>query len=85
MATSRLTPAPAATGSPKDLIERAIDALETVIIGKEQQLRLSVACLLAEGHLLIEDLPGLAPGVAPTASRPRFGIGSAQASRPRRD
>ena len=30
-----------------------------VILGKEQQIRLAAACLLAGGHLLIEDLPGL--------------------------
>jgi MoxR-like ATPase len=30
-----------------------------VILGKERQIRLSLACLLARGHLLIEDLPGV--------------------------
>lgn len=30
-----------------------------VIVGKSQQLKLSLACLLAEGHLLIEDVPGV--------------------------
>ena len=30
-----------------------------VILGKEQQIKLSLACLLAGGHLLIEDLPGM--------------------------
>ncbi len=30
-----------------------------VILGKERQLRLALACLLARGHLLIEDLPGV--------------------------
>jgi MoxR-like ATPase len=30
-----------------------------VILGKEKEIRLAVACLLAGGHLLIEDLPGL--------------------------
>ncbi|MDH3871584.1 MAG: MoxR family ATPase [Gammaproteobacteria bacterium] len=30
-----------------------------IILGKEQQLRLALACLLARGHLLIEDLPGV--------------------------
>ncbi|WP_303909051.1 AAA family ATPase, partial [Thiohalomonas denitrificans] len=29
------------------------------ILGKERQVRLAVACLLARGHLLIEDLPGV--------------------------
>lgn len=30
-----------------------------VILGKERELRLALACLLARGHLLIEDLPGV--------------------------
>src|SRR2546428_2903153 len=40
-------------------IERAIDTAGRVILGKEQQVRLALACLLARGHLLIEDLPGV--------------------------
>jgi MoxR-like ATPase len=31
----------------------------SVILGKETQIRLSLACILARGHLLIEDLPGM--------------------------
>ncbi|HYJ18019.1 MAG TPA: MoxR family ATPase [Burkholderiales bacterium] len=30
-----------------------------IILGKETQIRLTLACLLARGHLLIEDLPGV--------------------------
>jgi MoxR-like ATPase len=30
-----------------------------IILGKEQQIRLAVCCLLARGHLLIEDIPGV--------------------------
>ncbi len=30
-----------------------------IILGKERQIRLALACLLARGHLLIEDLPGV--------------------------
>ena len=33
--------------------------LETIILGKPQQIRLCLACLLARGHLLIEDVPGV--------------------------
>ncbi|HSU77611.1 MAG TPA: AAA family ATPase, partial [Burkholderiales bacterium] len=40
-------------------IERAIEAAGDIILGKEQQVRLALACLLARGHLLIEDLPGV--------------------------
>lgn len=48
---------------------RALGMLDEVILGKRQQLRLCVSCLLAGGHLLIEDVPGvgkttLAHGIA---------------------
>ena len=37
---------------------RLEDTVQSVIRGKAHQVRLAVACLLAEGHLLIEDKPG---------------------------
>ncbi|MEP7311174.1 MAG: AAA family ATPase [Pseudomonadota bacterium] len=37
----------------------ALDALDKIILGKSRQLRLCLACLLARGHLLIEDIPGV--------------------------
>lgn len=40
-------------------INQAIQTLNTVLLGKEHQVKLSLACLLARGHLLIEDVPGL--------------------------
>src|SRR5947207_4690706 len=43
----------------RSAIERVIQAASTVILGKETQVRLALACLLARGHLLIEDLPGV--------------------------
>ncbi|UYG07247.1 AAA family ATPase [Halomonas sp. M4R1S46] len=33
--------------------------LEGVVLGKSREVRLALCCLLARGHLLIEDLPGL--------------------------
>ncbi|MBA6408412.1 MoxR family ATPase [Pseudoalteromonas sp. 5Ae-yellow] len=36
-----------------------IDDLSTVIFGKQQQIKLALTCLFSEGHLLIEDLPGM--------------------------
>jgi len=40
-------------------LSAALAALETVILGKPRQIRLCLACLLARGHLLIEDVPGV--------------------------
>ena len=40
-------------------IQRVIHSAGGIILGKETQVRLALACLLARGHLLIEDLPGV--------------------------
>ena len=40
-------------------IQLLLDVLNNVILGKEPQIKLALACLLARGHLLIEDLPGM--------------------------
>jgi len=37
----------------------AVAAVERVVLGKPGQIRLCLACLLARGHLLIEDVPGV--------------------------
>jgi MoxR-like ATPase len=58
MATPTLRAAPAATDYTA-LIEPVIEALSRIIVGKTDHLRLGVACLLARGHLLIEDIPGV--------------------------
>ncbi len=41
------------------LITRAVTAVDSVLLGKRRQVQLSLACLFARGHLLIEDLPGM--------------------------
>jgi MoxR-like ATPase len=41
------------------LVGRAVAGLDGIILGKSTQLRLCLACLLARGHLLIEDIPGV--------------------------
>ncbi len=39
---------------------RAVSAqVGSVVVGKQSQIRLALACLLARGHLLIEDMPGV--------------------------
>lgn len=39
-------------------LERAVSSISQVILGKDEQIRLALACLVAKGHLLIEDMPG---------------------------
>ena len=50
---------PTGPSAQREVIERARQALGTIILGKDEQISLAIACLLARGHLLIEDLPGL--------------------------
>jgi MoxR-like ATPase len=40
-------------------LDGVIAGIGRVILGKERQARLALTCLLARGHLLIEDLPGM--------------------------
>jgi MoxR-like ATPase len=40
-------------------LHKVIHETEQVILGKPHQIRLALACLLARGHLLIEDFPGV--------------------------
>jgi len=40
-------------------IEASLKELNKVILGKEQQVHLALTCILAGGHLLLEDLPGM--------------------------
>jgi MoxR-like ATPase len=40
-------------------LSRLVDQISTIIVGKRSQIEDCVACLLAAGHLLIEDVPGV--------------------------
>jgi MoxR-like ATPase len=40
-------------------IQQLLDSANQVILGKPRQVRLALCCLLARGHLLIEDIPGV--------------------------
>ncbi len=40
-------------------LQNLLNQISTVIVGKDVQIRLAVTCLLAGGHLLIEDVPGV--------------------------
>ena len=43
----------------KEIVDRIAAQAAEVILGKDHQIRLSLACFLARGHLLIEDVPGV--------------------------
>jgi MoxR-like ATPase len=42
-----------------EIMSKVLASAEQVILGKNRQLRLALACLMAKGHLLIEDQPGM--------------------------
>lgn len=43
----------------KKLIDSVVGELNNILLGKEHQVRLALCGLLARGHLLIEDIPGM--------------------------
>ncbi len=56
--SAMLRPAPADDRAP-EILQRVVGAVESVILGKSQVVRLAIACLLGRGHLLLEDIPGI--------------------------
>lgn len=55
-------------------IKSLLDQLNTVIVGKPSQVQDGVACLLAGGHLLIEDAPGVGKTTLAHALARSFGL-----------
>ncbi|MHB1543575.1 MAG: AAA family ATPase [Gammaproteobacteria bacterium] len=43
----------------RDRVQDVLSLLSTVVVGKVPEIRLALTCLLAGGHLLIEDIPGV--------------------------
>jgi len=58
-----MTGIPATETSPdlarRERLREAMKTVNGILLGKERQVELSFSCLLARGHLLIEDLPGV--------------------------
>jgi MoxR-like ATPase len=55
-------------------LKSLLDQLNTVVVGKAAQVRDCVACLLAGGHLLIEDVPGVGKTTLAHALARAFGL-----------
>jgi MoxR-like ATPase len=58
----------------KEKLKTLINQLNTVIVGKSAQVQDCVACLLAGGHLLIEDVPGVGKTTLAHALSRSFGL-----------
>ncbi|MES2954419.1 MAG: MoxR family ATPase [Pseudomonadota bacterium] len=58
----------------KQKIQALLNQLNTVIVGKPAQVQDCVACLLAGGHLLIEDVPGVGKTTLAHALSRSFGL-----------
>ena len=55
-------------------IDKTLHALGEKILGKKHQLKLALTCLLSNGHLLIEDLPGMGKTTLSHALSQVFGL-----------
>jgi MoxR-like ATPase len=56
------------------VIDKLVSEIGSVLLGKELQIKLSLTCLLANGHLLIEDLPGMGKTTLAHALANVFGL-----------
>lgn len=59
----------------RDPLARAIAQVNTVVLGKRREIRLAFVCLIAGGHLLIEDLPGVGKTTLAHALAATLGLG----------
>jgi len=58
----------------KAICEQIIAEMKKVIVGKDEQLRLLLVCLLSKGHILIEDVPGVGKTTAASAMAKATGL-----------
>ncbi|PKH04250.1 AAA family ATPase [Psychromonas sp. MB-3u-54] len=55
-------------------IANILKQLNHILLGKEEQIKLALVCLLADGHLLIEDLPGMGKTTLASALAKTLGL-----------
>ena len=59
----------------RDALSRALAQVNTLVLGKPHEVRLAFVALLSDGHLLIEDLPGLGKTTLAHALAATLGLG----------
>jgi len=55
-------------------LNQVLAQLARIVVGKDEPLRLALACLLARGHLLIEDIPGVGKSTLAQALAATLGL-----------
>ena len=63
------------TDTQREAMKQALDQVNTLVLGKPHEVRLAFVALLSEGHLLIEDLPGLGKTTLAHALAATLGLG----------
>jgi MoxR-like ATPase len=58
----------------RKFVETLVEEISRVLLGKEDKIKLALTCLLADGHLLIEDLPGMGKTTLSHALAKVFGL-----------
>jgi hypothetical protein len=74
--SSTLETLPLGADAQRAAVDNARQSLGSIILGKNDEISLALACLLARGHLLIEDLPGLGKTCRPILWAFRFSSSS---------
>ena len=77
--TPALSTTALSTTAATDAARRVLDAVETAVVGKRQSLELVFTGLLAGGHVLLEDLPGLGKTLAARSFAQALGLPFARA------
>ncbi len=57
-----------------DVLQQLVRAISGVLIGKEEQVRITLTALLARGHVLIEDIPGVGKTLLAIATARSIGV-----------
>jgi MoxR-like ATPase len=68
------TPAALTQAEATAVVGRVLDAVDTVLVGKRDQMTLVLAGVLAGGHVLLEDLPGLGKTLAARSLAQALGL-----------
>lgn len=58
----------------QEICKKLTEEMKKVIVGKDEQLRLLLICLLSKGHILIEDVPGVGKTTAASAMAKATGL-----------